>query len=87
MRERLSESASVVVREKLRKSEQFHKKDTGKPPRFSAKLRSVWACGSEGERLTGSQKVVGSSPTRSTSRFYDAKKCPETSRSPVPALL
>ena len=33
----------------------------------SGKLRSVWACGSEGERLTGSQKVVGSSPTRSIS--------------------
>ena len=37
------------------------------PRAFSGKVYTVWACGSEGERLTGSQKVVGSSPTRSIS--------------------
>jgi hypothetical protein len=47
----------------------IHENDTGQPPLFSAKLNGVWACGSEGERLTGSQKVVGSSPTRSISFF------------------
>ena len=40
--------------------------DIRQPRRFSGKVYTVWACGSEGERLTGSQKVVGSSPTRST---------------------
>jgi hypothetical protein len=38
-------------------------------PRFvSGRLSSTWGCGSEGERLTGSQKVAGSSPASSI--FY-----------------
>jgi hypothetical protein len=35
------------------------------PKPFSGKVYGAWACGSEGERLTGSQKVGGSSPPRS----------------------
>jgi hypothetical protein len=39
-------------------------------PRFvSVRLSNTWGCGSEGERLTGSQKVVGSSPTSSILSF------------------
>ena len=61
----LSIIPSVAMKGKLSKPGQIHRKDTGKTHRFSAKLNGVWACGSEGERLTGSQKDVGSSPTRS----------------------
>ncbi len=67
----LSKIPSVAMRKKLSNSGQIHRNDTGKSPRFSAKLNGVWACGSEGERLTGSQKVVGSSPTRSTKHKID----------------
>ncbi len=35
----------------------------------SGKLSSTWGCGSEGERLTGSQKVAGSSPASSMLNF------------------
>jgi hypothetical protein len=41
------------------------------PQPFSGKVYTVWACGSEGERLTGSQKVGGSSPPRSTKHKID----------------
>src|SRR4030042_6918272 len=39
-------------------------------PRFvSGRLSRTWGCGSEGERLTGSQKVAGSSPASSILDF------------------
>jgi hypothetical protein len=50
----LSRIPSVAMKGKLSKRGQIHRNDTGKSPRFSAKLNGVWACGSEGERLTGS---------------------------------
>ena len=61
----LSRNPSVAMKGKLSKPSQIHENYTGQIPPKSAKLNGVWACGSEGERLTGSQKVVGSSPTRS----------------------
>ena len=65
----LSRNPSVAMKGKLSKPGQIHENDTGQIPPKSAKLNGVWACGSEGERLTGSQKVVGSSPTRSTKGY------------------
>ena len=47
----------------------------GQPKSFSGKVYRAWACGSEGERLTGSQKVGGSSPPRSiTMKDYEGSR-------------
>ena len=68
----------------MRSVKQLGSKQIGQPKSFSGKVYRAWACGSEGERLTGSQKVGGSSPPRSIS-FSNPP--PNWTRAPATPLI
>jgi hypothetical protein len=77
-RVKLNSKASQASRRHTRHIK-YSAKDGQEPtrlsPRFvSGRLSNTWGCGSEGERLTGSQKVVGSSPTSSTNRSRESRR-------------